>query len=138
MPRKDLYHETVKIALEKDGWTVTHDPLYLEWDEAIYFPDLGAERVIAATKGTEKIAVEIKTFLGQVLQQDFYEALGQFDNYFYALAELEPDRNLVLAIPEKAYKEFFQKVYVQKVIKKKSIELLVYNIENQTIAQWIK
>ncbi|MGL5064582.1 MAG: element excision factor XisH family protein, partial [Microcoleus sp.] len=25
MPAKDIYHETVKTALKKDGWTITHD-----------------------------------------------------------------------------------------------------------------
>jgi hypothetical protein len=74
MPRKDIYHESVRVALEKDGWTVTHAPIYLEWGEATYYPDLGAERVIAATKGTEKIAVEIKTFIGQVFQEEFFKA----------------------------------------------------------------
>ena len=138
MPKKDLYHDTVRVALETDGWTVTHDPLYLEWDDATYYPDLGAERIIAATKGTEKIAVEIKTFLGQVLQDEFYKALGQFDNYFFALSELEPDRQLVLAVPLAAYDVFFQKRYVQKIIQKKGIILLVYNHETQIIAKWIQ
>lgn len=26
---KDLFHQSVKTALIKDGWTITHDPLYL-------------------------------------------------------------------------------------------------------------
>ena len=110
----------------------------MEWDDATYYPDLGAERIIAATKGTEKIAVEIKTFLGQVLQDEFYKALGQFDNYFFALSELEPDRQLVLAVPLAAYDVFFQKRYVQKIIQKKGIILLVYNHETQIIAKWIQ
>ena len=138
MPRKDLYHEVVRIALEKEGWIITADPMYLEWDDATYYPDLGAERVIAATKGLEKIAVEIKTFIGQVLQDEFYKALGQFDNYFFALAELEPDRELVLAIPNEAFEDFFQKKYVQKIIKMKKITLLVYNTSTETIEKWIK
>lgn len=31
MPSRDIYHNTVKNALLKDGWTITHDPLRLEW-----------------------------------------------------------------------------------------------------------
>ena len=138
MARKDIYHESVKEALEKDGWLVTHDPLYLEWDDAVYLPDLGAERIIAANKGTEKIAVEIKTFMGQVFQDEFYRALGQFDNYYFALAELEPDRNLVLAVPNEAFETFFQKIYVQKIINKKNITLLIYDHINHNIVKWIK
>jgi hypothetical protein len=30
MPAKDIYHETVKAALIKDGWTITDDPLNLK------------------------------------------------------------------------------------------------------------
>lgn len=51
MPRKDVFHDSVKIALEKENWVITHDPLYLEWEDAIYMPDLGAERIIAANNG---------------------------------------------------------------------------------------
>jgi len=29
MAAKDLYHDTVKTALEKDGWIITHDPFYI-------------------------------------------------------------------------------------------------------------
>jgi len=29
MPAKDIYHERVKKALEKDGWTITNDPFKL-------------------------------------------------------------------------------------------------------------
>lgn len=59
MPRKDLFHDLVKQALINDGWTVTHDPLFIKWKGAEYFPDLGAEKVIAAEKGLEKVAIEI-------------------------------------------------------------------------------
>ena len=33
---KDIYHDTVRTALEKDGWTITDDPfnLYPAWHEA--------------------------------------------------------------------------------------------------------
>ena len=29
MPQRDIYHDTVKNALIKDGWTIMHDPLVL-------------------------------------------------------------------------------------------------------------
>ncbi len=29
MPAKDIYHNQVKNALIKDGWTITDDPLIL-------------------------------------------------------------------------------------------------------------
>lgn len=63
MPAKDLYHEAVKNALIKDGWTITHDPLRLRLRRGkSLFVDLGAERLLAAERGAEKIAVEVKSF----------------------------------------------------------------------------
>lgn len=62
---KDLFHETVKLALQKDGWMITHDPLPL-LDKARnidYEIDLGAEKLIGAERGQEKIAIEVKNFL---------------------------------------------------------------------------
>lgn len=29
MPAKDMFHDSAKAALLKDGWTITHDPLSL-------------------------------------------------------------------------------------------------------------
>ena len=63
MPAKDIYHDTVKKALIKDGWTITHDPLRLGWGTDLLYVDLGAERLLTATKKDEKIAVEVKSFV---------------------------------------------------------------------------
>lgn len=68
----------VKHALVKEGWAITHDPLTLEYEEVQVFVDLGAERVIAAEKEGEKIAVEVKSFLGPSLIRDVELALGQY------------------------------------------------------------
>lgn len=62
---KDIYHNAVRTALEKDGWTITHDPYNIvEKDSNIdYEIDLGAEKLLGAERGAEKIAVEVKSFL---------------------------------------------------------------------------
>ena len=31
MPQRDLYHENVKNALIKDGWTITDDPFRIQY-----------------------------------------------------------------------------------------------------------
>lgn len=59
---KDLFHDAVKMALEKDGWTITHDPLHIVSLGFNVLIDLGAERLIGASKGDETIAVEVKSF----------------------------------------------------------------------------
>ena len=65
MAARDIIHEPVKNALIKDGWTITDDPLALTYEDATVFVDLGAERIIGAERDGEKIAVEIKSFVGR-------------------------------------------------------------------------
>ncbi len=54
MPAKDKYHHQVRRALEKDGWSITHDPYFLKLEGVQYPVDLGAEKLIAAHKGPSK------------------------------------------------------------------------------------
>ena len=60
MSAKDKFHELVIIALEKEGWMITHDPYHIDLGFVDLYIDLGAERLLAAIKESEKIAVEIK------------------------------------------------------------------------------
>ena len=76
MPAKDIFHDCVKHALIKDGWIVTDDPLSLKIGKKDLFIDLAAEKILIAEKGTEKIAVEIKSFVGTSEVEDLKNALG--------------------------------------------------------------
>jgi hypothetical protein len=138
MARKDLYHEIVRRALEKDCWIITHDPLDLTIGEVELLADLGAERIIGAEKNNQKIAVEIKSFVGQSPVSEFHKALGQYENYRTSLEDLEPDRAILLAIPVFAWEEFFQRPFIRKVIAKNKIELIIFDSENEKIGQWIR
>jgi hypothetical protein len=135
---KDLYHDIVKNALINEGWIVTHDPYPLKIGSVRMFIDLGAEKIIAAEKGNEKIAVEIKSFSDDSLISMFHEAVGQYDNYQIALEDEEPDRILFLAIPERVYEGFFQEPFVQKVIAKRQIKIIVYHPDNENSILWKK
>ncbi|MBD2301086.1 XisH family protein [Nostoc sp. FACHB-190] len=137
MPAKDAFHELVRTALENEGWTITHDPYHIDLGFVDFYIDLGAERLIAATRNDEKIAVEIKTFLSASTISEFHTAIGQFINYRIALEEEEADRRLYLAVPIDIYRRFFKYSFIQTVIRRNQIPLLVYNIEKQEIAQWI-
>ena len=60
---RDLFHQVVKDALIKDGWEITHDPFPVDYGDVQMQIDLGAERLLAATKDAETIAIEIKSFV---------------------------------------------------------------------------
>ncbi len=81
MAKRDIYHDTVKRALENDGWTITHDPFTLRFGRKRLYADLGAERLIQAEKEQQKIVVEIKSFVGLSDMHDLEQALGQYILY---------------------------------------------------------
>lgn len=57
MPAKDTYHDAVKNALIKDGWTITADPYTIKYEELQLFADLLAERVVEAERDGQQIIV---------------------------------------------------------------------------------
>lgn len=138
MPKKDLYHEQVRKVLEKEGWIITHDPMRFRWKGRTLYPDLGVERLLAAERGVEKIAVEIKSFIEPVLLHEFYEAIGQYDIYKAALADLDKDRVVMLAIATNIYDNFISQDFATAILQIKNIPYFVYDADQEIIVQWIK
>ena len=137
MARRDAFHEHVKIALANDGWLITHDPYKIKVGGVYQEIDLGAEKLIAAERNDEKIAIEIKSFLNKSHLADFHEALGKFRNYRRALRKKEPERRLILAVPETVYNKFFIKPFIQEAIIEEELHLLVYSTVETIIVSWI-
>jgi XisH protein len=136
MSRKDRFHQTVKNALEKEGWTIT-DPFPLTIGTLKLEIDLGAEKVLVAQKENKKIAVEVKSFLKASKITDFYQAFGQFFPYKVALDEIEPDRELYLAIPESVYETLFREILIQKLLVQYPMKLIIYTTDTEEIKSWI-
>lgn len=137
MPAKDIYHDTVKRALIKDGWTITDDPFEIEYEDVLLKADLGAEKVFAAEKDSRKIVVEIKVFGGLSFFYELHNATGQYCNYRALLAETNPEREIWLAVPLEIFQSQFQRKATQKIVDDLRIKIVVYDIENEVIAEWI-
>lgn len=136
MSARDKFHTAVRNALIKEGWTITHDPFTVQFGIVEMHIDLGAEKVIAAEKGEQKIAVEIKSFLGASFIAQFHTALGQFLNYRKALAQQESERILYLAVPLDVHIDFFGLPFVQSVVQEHQLKHVVYQAEEEVITQW--
>lgn len=136
MPARDIFHRAVRLALEKEGWTITDDPLFVKVDEIEIFIDLGAEKILAAEKDGLKIAVEIKSFLGPSDIAEFHLALGQFINYRSALRKKQPDRVLYLAVTDDIYDNFFSRKFIQDVIAEYQVNLIIFDSEREEIVLW--
>ena len=127
MAAKDLFHDHVKEALINDGWEITHDPYYIEYEDVEVSIDLGAEKLIAAKKSKEEIVVEIKSFTAKSTIYAFHEALGQYINYRRILEWTKDHHTLFLAISIDVYDSFFIKPFGAKIVEAEKLKILVFN-----------
>lgn len=135
---KDLFHDAVRHALEKEGWLITEDPLVIPAGLRNVHIDLGAERLFAADRGLEKIAVEVKSFLSDSPVTDFHKSLGQYQYYHFALNELPSDRVLFLAMPNDAYDDLFSDPFMDKLAAHFDLNIIIFEPVSEKILQWIK
>jgi hypothetical protein len=138
MPAYDVFHGAVKRGLIKEGWTITADPYAISFGTLDLYIDLAAERLLAAERGDERIAVEIKTFLGPSLLTSFDAALGQFLDHQIVLGEQDPRRDLYLAVPLPVYSSFFSLLLPQIAVRRYGLRLIIYDPESEALVQWIK
>lgn len=134
---KDIYHDTVKTALEKDKWVVTNELFRFSIGSRSVYIDLLAEKLLVAEKEGRKIAVEIKSFLSPSPVNDLENALGQYILYRDTLSRLEPERVLYLAIREEVYQDFFKEEIAQMVVENNHLKLIVFDVEKSEVVQWI-
>jgi len=138
MPARDLYHDAVKNALVKDGWTITHNAIRLRLRRGKnLFVDLGAERLLAAEKGTEKIAVEIKSFVRASDMKDLEDAVGRFVLYAHLMQRYYPDYVLYLAVPEVVRLSVFEEEAGQVLLEDGVVRLFSFDPAEEVVVQWM-
>jgi hypothetical protein len=138
MSRRDNLHLPLRRTLEKDGWIITDDPLVLILEKTLLKADLGAEKVFTAEKAGRKIAVEIKDFDSSSVISELEKTMGQLQLYQWALEEQEPERKLFLAVSQAIYLKHFQKPIFQMAVWRNKINLLVFDLDRETVLQWIE
>ena len=109
----------------------------MEFEDVYLYADIGVERTLAAEKGAEKIAVEVKVFGSVSNFSELQKAAGQYQMSSIYLQEIEPERKVFLAISQEIYKEFFQRPSVKFFVNKIRIRMLVFDGEKEEIVQWI-
>ena len=136
MPARDIYHNTVKNTLIKDGWTITDDPFRLKWGNNLLYVDLGTEQLLTAEKENRKIAVVVKDFNGPSDIADLQNALGQYLLYRDVIEETDPNLPLYLAVHEETFATIFEEALGQLTIRKNDLKLIVSNKTEEVIVKW--
>jgi XisH protein len=134
---KDIYHNTVRVALEKDGWTITDDPLTLPIGERSVYVDLGAEKLLTAERAGQRIAIEIKSFVSRSPVKDLESALGQYVLYQGIMTFREDKRPLYLAIRDDVYLDIFSEPIGRIFIENHQLKIIVFDPTTEEIVRWI-
>lgn len=138
MPEKDVFHDVVKKALQKEGWKITHDPLTLDISGQELSIDLGAEKLIDVSKETLKIAVSVKSFVRSTSLLKYQLALVQFLNDREILKRLEGDRSFYLAVPIQNYRRFLQEESLRNSLNEAQVKTIVFDPIEGAIDRWIE
>ena len=134
MPARDRYHDTVKCALVKDGWTIVDEQVYLSDNVRHVWVDLSISRnesetlILIEIKGFERTASPVEALMA---------ALGQYAVYQAMLEYLAMNNALYLAIPVAAYQGIFQAPVAQQSMKNLGVKLIVFDPETEEIVSWL-
>lgn len=134
---RDKIHYAVRNALEKDGWVTVNDPYKLKLSKKTLRVDLEAGKIIEIQKGFETILIEIKSLDYSSLLYSFYGAYGQYDFYRDELREQNINKKIYLATSQKVYDDMQAIPELIAWLKRKQVNLLFVNIEEEKIVKWI-
>jgi hypothetical protein len=131
MPRKDDYHDAVKQALIKDGWSID--------GEQVAF--IGSERQIVIDLKVSKdgqgiILVEVKGFQPSMVES-LANAMGKILIYRYILNELAQNIPIWLAVPEFAYQSILTEDMGITMRQQLGMDLIVFSVKQEEIVEWI-
>jgi hypothetical protein len=146
MPQRDAIHNIIRQALIKEGWEITDDPYVISYGERFLFIDLAARldalngiagRFIGARRGNSRIAVEIKEFRGNSAIVDLEQAIGQYVLYRLLLKQVDPERELYLAVADTTFEEIFSEPIGELVMRELPMKLLIVDVEAVEVKRWI-
>jgi len=137
MPKLDTCHFQVARSLQKDGWQIVQNGVYVddEYTNAVYV-DIQA---VQGSNGTlsRNIFVEAKCFSLPRKTPDLHRAIGQYVVYRVILDEEGFPEPLYLAVPNESFAEYFNARLLQ-VSKRYGIKLVVIDLEQERVIQWIE
>lgn len=137
MPARDIYHDAVKAALIAEGWTITAEDYTIPVGLQRVYIDLQAERgLITAQQGSEKIAVEVKSFIGVSAVKDLRDAIGQYAMYRSVLSRLDPERVPYLAIDSETAQTTFSEPLAQYLVTDEQVLLVIVDVQAERIVEW--
>jgi hypothetical protein len=89
-------------------------------------------------RGTQRILVEVKSFLGRSFVADLQAAIGQYEMYQAVIDTQKLDFRLYMALASTVYEERFQSPLAQLMIQRGQVNLMVFDPNQEVVTQWIE
>ncbi|MGI0479282.1 element excision factor XisH family protein [Geminocystis sp. CENA526] len=83
------------------------------------------------------MVIEIKEFRSPSPIVDLEQAIGQYILYQLLLKQVDPQREIYLAITTEVYQEIFDEAIGKLVIKKLNLKLIIVDLLKEEIQEWI-
>lgn len=136
MPNKDRHHDVVINALQKSGWTIVDEQVYISVGETTetvrrLYIDIQAQRDDRVLVLIEVKALDISPV------HELMELLGQYLVYREGLDYVEDDTPLYVAVTDTGYDLIIQHPLGQRTLTKNPVPLVIYNVDREEITQWI-
>lgn len=135
---QDLIHDAVKNALEKADWQIIADPFRLDFKNFTLRADIAAKHLSHDGEDEVRIIVEVKSFVGNSFVRELQQAIGQYLMYQDAIRLNELDYSLYLGISADAFISYFAQSGTQFAVQQYHLKLLVVDIAQEEILQWIE
>lgn len=135
---QDLIHDAVRNALKKAGWTIVAEPFRLDFKNFALRADIAAKQMATDGKTEIRIVVEVKSFAGNSFVRELQQAIGQYLMYLDAIAMNQLDYELYLGISSDAYQSYFALSGAQFAVEHYQLKLLVVDVDQEEIVQWVK
>jgi hypothetical protein len=85
------------------------------------------------------ILIEVKSFHNlQNSIESLANTIGKYSLYSAIIELKEIREDLFLAIPRLAYEGIFRTRVAQKLLEREQVKLIVFDVENEEILQWIE
>lgn len=130
MPIQDSCHPSVIIALQKDGWIITGQQVYIPKPDLYVFIDIEAQRE------ERQAYIEVKCFPEANSTTEFYNAIGQYLVYRRVIATEKPEYILYLAVPDDVF-DTLGETY-RGTIQENRVKIIVVNMKMEIVRQWIE
>jgi hypothetical protein len=133
LPAKDRFHDHVVTALERAGWTITHEQVAVVLEKRRLWID------IRAVKDDEDLIalVEVKGFENMPSPIDYLaDAVGKYVLYRSSLDYLGIETPLYMAVPTAAYEGILSERVGQEALQRANVQLIVFDPLLREIVQW--